>query len=140
MTKEIPRSERPESLPVEMSLIFLENPESPNVKSVPKSFENEKYSSKFCLPKLQNGGGSIGIWGCINLKGTVCCTIYTDRITQYFYMETLENHFLPSAEIFFIKLKIGFFSKMGIGHIILIWFETGFKKTNTGPPFVLKIT
>jgi hypothetical protein len=48
MTKEIPRSERPESLPVEMSLIFLENPESPNVKSVPKSFENEKYSSKYC--------------------------------------------------------------------------------------------
>lgn len=114
MTKELPRSERPESLPVEMSLIFLENPaisyrqlssdfntKLPNVKSVPKSFENEKYSSKFCLPKLQNGGGSIGIWGCINLKGTVCCTIYTDRITQYLYMETLENHFLPSAEIFF---------------------------------------
>ncbi|CAF1018148.1 unnamed protein product [Brachionus calyciflorus] len=28
MTKELPRSERPESLPVEMSLIFLERSES----------------------------------------------------------------------------------------------------------------
>ncbi|RNA06125.1 transposable element Tcb1 transposase [Brachionus plicatilis] len=63
-----------------------------------KRFANEKYHSKFCLPKLQNGGGSVG---CINHRGTGCCSIYTGRINQFVYMDTLENQLLPSVEIFF---------------------------------------
>ncbi|CAF0809441.1 unnamed protein product [Brachionus calyciflorus] len=50
---------------------------------------------------LQNGGGSAGIWGCISSKGTGVCNIYTGRTNQYVYKETLENHLLPSVELFY---------------------------------------
>ncbi|RNA08376.1 Paired box and Transposase domain containing [Brachionus plicatilis] len=45
-----------------------------------KRFANEKYHPKFCLPKLQNVGGSVGICGCINYRGTGCCSIYTGNL------------------------------------------------------------
>ncbi|RNA15527.1 hypothetical protein BpHYR1_010891 [Brachionus plicatilis] len=31
---------------------------------------NWTFHPKFCIPRLQNGGGSAGIWGCISYKGT----------------------------------------------------------------------
>ena len=34
-------------------------------KGIVKRFKNEKFHPKFCIPRLQNGGGSAGIWGCI---------------------------------------------------------------------------
>lgn len=66
-----------------------------------KRFKHEKYHSRFCLPRLQNGGGSVGIWGCISHKGVGQCSIYTGRINQFVYKETLENKLLPTARQFF---------------------------------------
>jgi hypothetical protein len=66
-----------------------------------KRFKNEKFHPKFCTPRLQNGGGSAGIWGCISYKGTGICNIYTGRINQFVYINTLENNLLPSVELLF---------------------------------------
>ena len=92
-----------------------------------KRFANEKYHPKFCLPRLQNGGGSVGIWGCINYKGTGCCTIYTGRINQFVYKNTLENELLPSAELFFEEGQDWIFQQDGASahtaHSIRDWFE-----------------
>ena len=92
-----------------------------------KRFANEKYHPKFCLPKLQNGGGSVGIWGCINHKGTGCCSIYTGRINQFVYMDTLENQLLPSAEIFFDQSQHWIFQQDGASshtaHSVRDWFQ-----------------
>lgn len=68
-----------------------------------KRFQFEKYHAKFVVPTLQKGGGSAGIWGCISYKGVGCCSIYEGRINQYVYKETLENHLLPSVELFYEK-------------------------------------
>jgi len=51
----------------------------------------EKYEPRFCTPCVQGGGGSAGIWGCISHKGTGVSNIYTGRINQYTYKNTLEN-------------------------------------------------
>ncbi|RMZ99219.1 hypothetical protein BpHYR1_010164, partial [Brachionus plicatilis] len=71
-------------------IVGLDNREF-TVKVFIKRFANDKCHSKFCLPELQNAGGSVGIWGCINHKGAGCCSIYTGRINQFVYMDTLEN-------------------------------------------------
>ncbi|CAF1033785.1 unnamed protein product [Brachionus calyciflorus] len=113
----------PQSLPVEMSLTFLERKSRVFVKR----FTYEKYHPKFCLPKLQNGGGSGGIWGCINHQGTGCCTIYSGRINQFVYMENMENHLLPSAEIFFDQSQDWIFQQNGAcsnnSHSVRNWFQ-----------------
>lgn len=66
-----------------------------------KRFKNEKYHPKFCTPRLQKGGGSAGIWGCISYKGTGVSNIYTGRINQHVYINTLENNLLPSADLLY---------------------------------------
>ncbi|RNA37399.1 transposable element Tcb1 transposase [Brachionus plicatilis] len=55
------------------------------------------FHPKFCIPRLQTGGISAGLWGCISYKGTVICNIYTRRINQFVYINTLENNLLPSS-------------------------------------------
>ncbi|CAF0974931.1 unnamed protein product [Brachionus calyciflorus] len=52
-------------------------------KVILKRLNNEKYHPKFCVPRLQNGGGSAGIWGCISSKGTGVCNMDTGRNNQY---------------------------------------------------------
>ncbi len=37
-------------------------------KVMVKRLGSEKYDTKFCVPRLQGGGGSVGIWGCISHK------------------------------------------------------------------------
>lgn len=66
-----------------------------------KRKKSEKYHPKFCVPRVQKGGGSVGIWGCISHKGTGCCNLYDGRINQYVYIETLENNLIPSAHLFY---------------------------------------
>ena len=79
-----------------------------------KRFDNEKYHPKFCVPRLQNGGGSAGIWGCISSKGTGVCNIYTGRINQFVYKDTLENQLLPSVELFYNPEDYWIFNKMAV--------------------------
>lgn len=66
-----------------------------------KRFKSEKYHPKFCVPRVQKGGGSVGIWGCMSYEGVGCCSLYSERINQFIYMETLEDHLIPSVQLFF---------------------------------------
>jgi transposase len=61
----------------------------------------EKYHTRFCVPRVQGGGGSAGIWGCISWHGTGCSRVYTGRINQSNYKDILENELLPSADLFY---------------------------------------
>lgn len=64
-----------------------------------KRERSQKYDSRFVIPRLQGGGGSAGIWGCISGKGTGVANLYTGRINKISYIETIENCLLPSIEL-----------------------------------------
>ena len=64
-----------------------------------RRFDDEKFESRMCVPRLQGGGGSVGIWGCFSFKGTGVCNIYTGRINQFIYRDVLEDCLKPSVEI-----------------------------------------
>ena len=66
---------------------------------------SDKYKERFCIPRVQGVGGSIGIWECISHKGIGFQNIYTERIYQYNFKETLENKLLPTAKSFFGRRK-----------------------------------
>ena len=68
-----------------------------------KRFQNEKFHEKFVQPRVQGGGGSAGIWGCISHKGPGCASLYSGRINADRYIETLKNHLLPSATLFYVE-------------------------------------
>ena len=72
-----------------------------------KTIALEKYEEKFCVSRVQGGGGSIGLWGSISQN------IYTGRINQYNCKETLENKLLPTARSFIGRCKNWLFQKDG---------------------------
>ena len=45
----------------------------------------------FIKQRVQAGGGSIGIWGWISIRGTGVSKIYSGRMDQHLYIDTLEN-------------------------------------------------
>lgn len=70
-------------------------------KVLVKCRRSEKYLDRFCQPRVQGGGGSVGIWGCISHNGTGVCHVYTGRINQHSYMDTLENALKPSGVLMY---------------------------------------
>ena len=66
-----------------------------------KRLAGEKFKERFCVTRMQGGGGSVGIWGCFSHKGTGSYNIYNGRINQYNYNETLESKVLPTARAFY---------------------------------------
>ncbi len=64
-----------------------------------RRFKNEKYESRFIKQRVQAGGGSVGIWGAISSNGTGVCQVYSGRMDQYLYIDTLENAMLPSRDL-----------------------------------------
>ena len=62
---------------------------------------NEKFHSRFIVPRLQNGGGSVGIWGCITCDGPGLSFLYDGRMNGERYIETLENALIPTRDLFF---------------------------------------
>ena len=70
-------------------------------KVIVRRHHNEKYHSRFIVPRLQGGGGSVGIWGCITYDGPGLHMLYDGRMDQHRYIETLENYLMPTKDIFF---------------------------------------
>ena len=62
--------------------------------------KNENYNLCFIMPRLQGGGGSIGIWGCIAGSSTDLPHLYTIQLNQHQYREILEDYLQPSMDIF----------------------------------------
>lgn len=100
-----------------------------------KRFKSEKYHSRYVTPRLQGGGGSVGIWGCISHKGRGLCNIYTGRINQYSYLEILKNSLLPSVRLFYNQSKRWIFQQDGASahtaNSVKAWMEK--KKFNVLP-------
>ena len=78
-----------------------------------KRLKSEKYDSRMCVPRIQAGGGSVGIWGCISHKGTGCISTYEGTMNQYNYKETLEKYLKPSISKFYGRSRNFFFQQDG---------------------------
>ena len=62
---------------------------------VVRRYKNEKYNPRFIMSRVQGGGGSIGIWGCIAGSSNGLAHLYTDRLNQHRYREILEDYLKP---------------------------------------------
>jgi hypothetical protein len=62
---------------------------------------HEKYEKKHCVIKVQGGGGSVGIWGCISINGAGVCRCYFNRMNTELYIETMENSLKPSIDLLY---------------------------------------
>lgn len=71
-----------------------------NRKTTPKvrRLPDEKYDPKFVKKKVQGGGGSIGIWGCIGELGAGFCATYTGTLNASRYESILEKGLIPSKD------------------------------------------
>ena len=69
---------------------------------------NEKYNDRFIVPRLQGGGGSVGIWGCITYDGPGLYKLYDGRIDKHMYIETLENQLISTSYVFFSNSELTF--------------------------------
>lgn len=90
--------------------------------------KTEKYLTKFITPKIQGGGGSAGIWGCISHKDTGCASVYTGRVNQYTYQNILENEHLLSVELFYHENSPWIFQQDGAtahtAHSVRDWLSS----------------
>jgi hypothetical protein len=66
-----------------------------------KRLSTEKYHPRYCVPRIQGGGGSLGIWGCISNEGTGCLKCFSGRMNQNLHQDTLENFMIQSSHLFY---------------------------------------
>lgn len=64
-----------------------------------RRFSSEKYATRFVQPRLQAGGGSVGIWGCFSASGVGLNMMYSNRMNQHAYLDVLENRLIPSRDL-----------------------------------------
>ena len=97
-------------------------------KVIVKRLKSEKYDTRFCVPRIQGGGGSVGIWGCISHKGIGSIQLYNGTMNQYSYKQTLETCLKSSICKFYGRSKNFFFQQDGapchIANSIKEYFET----------------
>ena len=65
-----------------------------------KNYTNSNFD--LILGKTQGGGGSVGIWGCINTSGTGMTSIYDGRLNAARYIDVLHENLQPSVDLFSI--------------------------------------
>ena len=98
-----------------------------STKPIVKRLKNEKYLPQYCVPRVQGGGGSAGIWGCISFKGTGVPYIYSGRMNQQVYIDTMENCLLPSTTLFYDENEPYFYQQDGAtchtAKSVARWFE-----------------
>lgn len=57
--------------------------------------EENKYLLHNCVPRVQAGGGSVMIWGCIWKGGVGCVIVMEESVTGAYYQDRLKKYFLP---------------------------------------------
>ena len=70
-------------------------------KVIVKRMRGEKFLSRHIVPRLQGGGGSVGIWGCFCHKGKGLCSIYQGRVNRFTYISILKNCLKPSVRQYY---------------------------------------
>ena len=66
-----------------------------------KRFAHEKYRNIMLQKQVQGGGGSVDIWDCFTVSGTGVCHIYSDRMNQRGYIQTLEVCYCAHSFVLF---------------------------------------
>ena len=84
-------------------------------KVLVRRFANEKYHQRYLQPRIQNGGGSTGIWGCIAYDGPGHHTLFDGRVNRWNYVETLENCLMPTVRQYFRPDQAWLFQHDGAG-------------------------
>ena len=67
-------------------------------KFLVKRFRFKSTAICFVTPRIQDGDGGVGFWGCFNFNGIGLRNINPGRINQYIFIEILENCIVPSAD------------------------------------------
>lgn len=65
-----------------------------------RRLKGEKYLPQHITARVQAGGGSIGIWGCIHSSGIGVMKSYMGRLDRFGYLNILDNCLIPSMELF----------------------------------------
>ena len=78
-----------------------------------KRLAGEKIKERFCVPRIQGGGGSVRIWGCFSHKGTES-TFITAELTSTTKRPSKVN-FCQQPELFTEDDNNGYFSTMHSG-------------------------
>ena len=81
-------------------------------KVIVRRHHNEKYNSHFIVPRLQGGGGSVGVWGCITYDGPGLHMLYNGQMDQHSYIDSFENYLMPIKDIFLVTRPSGCFNKI----------------------------
>ena len=66
-----------------------------------RRLKSEKYNDEMIVPRVNGGGGSTGIWGCITYDGPGYHKIYEGRLNQFRYMEILNECLFPTVDDYF---------------------------------------
>lgn len=110
-----------------------------NRKTTPRvwRYKNEKYQTRMVKKSIQAGGGSVGIWGCISLKGTGCSATYSGYITAERYIPMLEDQLLPSIDLLAPNDNDWYFQQDGASchraNKVKEWFRSNKIRTLTWP-------
>lgn len=67
---------------------------------------SQKYDPACLAPKVQKGGGSVMVWGCLSGKGTGELQFVDGTINSDKYIQTMENYMLPSKRKVFGRRKV----------------------------------
>ena len=70
-------------------------------RTIIRRFKHEKYDTRFIALRLQGGGGSIGLWGCITFNGSGLHALYDGRFNAPRYIEILKNALIPTRDLYF---------------------------------------
>lgn len=72
---------------------------------------SEKYNEDCLAPKVQKGGGSVMIWGCLSGKGKGEMCFVEGTVNSDKYIDIMENTMLPSKKKVFGRRKVWFYQQ-----------------------------
>ena len=62
---------------------------------------DEEFKPEYTVPRVQKGGGSVMVWGCMSFKGLGELAFVEGNINTDRYLEHLENYMIPSEKKLF---------------------------------------
>jgi hypothetical protein len=70
--------------------------------------QHETYDSRMLAQRIQKGGGSLGIWGCITNDDPELNVVYDGGMNKQTFIDTLENYLIPTKDLFFDDVECYF--------------------------------
>lgn len=87
----------------------------------------EKFKPECTVPKVQKGGGSVMVWGCVSAKGCGELAFIEGTMNTDKYLDVMENYLLPSKKKLFGRRKTWLYQQDNapchVSRKALAWFE-----------------